>query len=125
MSIKVTDIAFVGYPVTELERARDFYERVLGLKCTLDHALEEDGKRWIEYDIGQSALAISNIWPPSGQSGPTAALEVDDLDGARETLQAEENVNVKSEVMESPGCRFFIIADPDGNDITIHQHKPH
>jgi hypothetical protein len=30
--MKVTEIAFTGYPVTNLKRARQFYEGVLGLK---------------------------------------------------------------------------------------------
>ena len=47
---------------------------------------------------------------------------MEDLDAALEKLKSEK-VDIKTEVMESPGCRFFIIADPDGNDLTIHQHK--
>ena len=82
--IGVKEIAFVGYPVTDIERARDFYGRILGLECTMDHAIDDEGLRWIEYDIGESALAISNAWPPSGQSGPSAALEVEDIDAAVE-----------------------------------------
>ena len=122
MSIDVTDIPFVAYPVTDLKRARDFYERIIGLKCTMDHELSDKGQRWIEYDIGHCALAISNVWEASGKSGVAAAFEVGDLDAALVKLQ-NEKVTIKSEVMESPGCRFFIISDPDGNDITIHQHK--
>ena len=121
MGIRITDIAFVGYPVSDLGRARDFYERILGLECTMDHPLEGD-QRWIEYDIGTGALAISNVWQPTGESGPTAAFEVEDFDGALESLRAE-GVTFKTDVMESPGCHFVIIADPDGNDITIHRHK--
>lgn len=120
--IGIKEIAFVGYPVTDLERARDFYERVLGLECTLDHPIDES-TRWIEYDVGASALAISNAWPPSGQSGPGAALEVEDIDAAVERLRSE-GVTFKTEVMASPSCRFVGIADPDGNDLTIHQHDP-
>jgi catechol 2,3-dioxygenase-like lactoylglutathione lyase family enzyme len=30
--MKVTDIAFTVYPVTDLKRARQFYETILGLK---------------------------------------------------------------------------------------------
>lgn len=123
MGIQVKDIAFVGYPVTDIDRAKDFYERVLGLNCTMDHAIHDGEGRWIEYEIGASALAISNLWPASGQSGPTAALEVSDLDETL-TILEKEGVEIKSEVMSSPSCRFFIIADPDGNDITIHQHNP-
>ena len=120
MSIGVKEIVFVGYPVTDLERARDFYERILGLNCTMDHPID-DKVRWIEYDVGTSTLAISNAWPPSGQSGPGAALEVDDIDAAVEKLRAE-GVTFKSEIMASPSCRFVGITDPDGNDLTIHQH---
>lgn len=120
MSIGVKEIVFVGYPVTDLERAKDFYGRVLGLECTMDHAVDEQ-LRWIEYDVGTCTLAISNAWPPSGRSGPGAALEVDDIEAAAETLRAE-GVTFRTEIMASPSCRFFGIADPDGNDITIHEH---
>jgi len=124
MSINVTNIPFVAYPATNLERSKDFYERIIGLRCTMDHPLPEDGKRWIEFDVGDSAIAISNIMPPSQGSGVGAALEVENLDVAFEKLKSE-NVDIKTDVMESPGCRFFIIADPDGNDLTVHQHKHH
>lgn len=122
MSIKVTEIPFIAYPATDLERAKDFYERIIGLPCTMDHPLPEEGQRWIEFDVGNTTIAISNIIPPAQGSGMGAALEVEDLDSAFETLKAEK-VEIKTEVMESPGCRFFVIADPDGNDLTIHQHK--
>ena len=122
--IGITEIAFVGYPVTDLGRARDFYERILGLEATLDEPIPTgDGHRWIEYDIGAGTLAISNAWPPSGQSGPSAALEVTDLDQALAHLEAE-GVTLKAEVMASPVCRFAQVEDPDGNDLTIHQRHP-
>lgn len=124
MSINVIDIPFVTYPVTDLARARDFYERIIGLECTMDHPLpDDDGKRWIEYDIGTSALAITNIVEPQGGGGVGVALEVGDIDLAKEKLEGE-NVEFRSEMLASPSCRFFVIADPDGNDITIHQHNP-
>lgn len=122
MSIQVKEIAFVAYPATDLERSKDFYERILGLPCTMDHPLPDPGQRWIEFDVGSSAIAISNIMPPSKGSGVGAALEVEDLDAAWEKLKLEQ-VDFKTEVIESPSCRFFLIADPDGNDLTIHQHK--
>ncbi len=122
MSINATEIPFVVYPATDLERSKDFYERIIGLQCTMDHPLPEEGKRWIEFDVGSCAIAISNMMPPSEGSGVGAALEVEDLDAALQKLKSE-NVDIKTDMMESPGCRFFIIADPDGNDLTIHQHK--
>ena len=122
MSINVTGIPFVVYPVTDLARARDFYGRIIGLQCTMDHALPEKGKYWIEFDVGSSTIAISNAIPPPIGSGVGAALEVKDLDGALETLKSEK-VDIRTGVMEPPDCRLVVTADPDGNDQTIHQHK--
>lgn len=124
--IGITEIAFVGYPVTDLERARDFYERILGLEISMDEAISTgEGHRWIEFEIGSAhTLAISNAWPPSGQGGPTAALEVNDLDVALAHLKAE-GVTIITDVMASPVCRFAVVKDPDGNDLTIHQRHPH
>jgi catechol 2,3-dioxygenase-like lactoylglutathione lyase family enzyme len=122
MGIKAKEIAFVGYPVTDLDRARDFYGRVLGLECIMDHPID-DRARWIEYAVGDDAIAISNVWTPSGQSGPSVAIEVEDIDAAVAHLKAE-GVAFRTEVLASPSCRFVCIADPDGNELTIHQHKP-
>ena len=123
MGIGVTEIAFVGYPVTDLDRARAFYQDVLGLTPAMDEAIPlREGVRWIEYETGAGTLAISNAWPPSGESGPSVALEVEDLDPAIETLR-ENGVTFKTETMVSPVCRMVVVADPDGNDLTIHQRK--
>ena len=121
MSIGAKDIAFVGYPVTDVPRARKFYEQTLGLKQTMMHEIQS-GQWWIEYSIGSGTLAISNTWPPSGQSGPSTALEVADIDAAHKHC-AENGVTIIFEIMDTPVCRFFGIKDPDGNDISIHQTK--
>ena len=81
--IKVTEIPFTGYPVTDLARARGFYENVLGLK-TADTWLHDNGTGWIEYDIGAGTLASTNgapEWKPSSD-GPGIALEVEDVEKA-------------------------------------------
>ncbi len=118
--IHITAIAFTGYPVTDLPRARAFYEQVLGLKSTV--VFEHDGKHWIEYDIGPATLAISNMsaaqWKPS-PDGPAVALEVADFDAAIAALSAAK-VKFIIEPMDSGVCRMAIIADPDGNSLCIH-----
>ncbi|MDR3229096.1 MAG: VOC family protein [Puniceicoccales bacterium] len=130
MSIRIKDIAFTAYPVTDVPRARAFYGQILGLKETMAHDLG-DGKWWIEYDIGAGTLAITNVTKPAtDHNGPNIALEVEDLDEALADLKSK-GVNFfppdpaapDSLVMDSPICRFFFIIDPDGNGINIHQHK--
>jgi predicted enzyme related to lactoylglutathione lyase len=120
--MKVTEIAFTGYPVTNMKRARQFYEEVLGLKATM--VFGDEKASWIEYDIGPSTLAISNFapdWKPS-PSGGSAALEVDDFQAATKQLKAS-GVVFHVEPMETPVCHMAVVADPDGNSITIHKRK--
>jgi predicted enzyme related to lactoylglutathione lyase len=119
--IKVQSLAFVGIPVTDMKRARAFYEEVLGLPVVE----EMMGGQWVEYDLGNNTLAIANVgpqWTPSDQ-GTGAALEVDDFDTAVKWLK-ERNVTFVVEAYESPCCRMAIIQDPDGNNIVIHKLKP-
>lgn len=122
--INVTEAAFIGYPVSDISRARAFYETLLGLKAgEFDHEIHGmPGKYWIEYDLGNVTLAISNTWEPSGQGGPSIALEVEDLDAAIATLKAA-GVTFVAERLESPFCCFSLITDPDGNAITLHKRK--
>lgn len=120
--IQVIDIAFTGYPVSDVKRARAFYEGVLNLKPAMAHEMQE-GCWWVEYEIGSNTLAISNAWPPSGQSGPSVALEVEDFPAAVEELQAA-GVKFSHGPVETPVCWLGVIADPDGNGITIHKRKP-
>ena len=54
--IKVNEIAFVCYPVTDKQRARDFYEGLLGLKQSSGTDFP-DGF-WIEYELGPA-----HTWP--------------------------------------------------------------
>ena len=42
MNMKIIEVAFVGYPVSDVDRARDSYGRVLGLTPgEFDQELEE------------------------------------------------------------------------------------
>jgi len=121
MSIEIKDIAFTGTPVTDMKRARAFYEGVLGL--VVSKKFEQETFCWIEYDIGpgKNTLAIANgnpDWKPSPQ-GTTLGLEVADFDAAIAHLRAS-NVTFSSGPFDSPVCRMAIIADPDGNSICIH-----
>ena len=122
--MEITEIAFTGYPVSDIKRAREFYEGVLGLSAgEVDHEVQgSPGKYWIEYDIGESTFAISNTWEPSGQSGPSIAFEVNDFESFVSHLK-KSNVNFIADRIDSPVCCFALITDPDGNAITIHKRR--
>ncbi|GJL66247.1 MAG: glyoxalase [Nitrospirales bacterium] len=124
MGLKVSEIAFTGYPVSDITRARDFYEGILGLSPgEIDGEIPGmPGKFWVEYEIGSQTLAISNAWEPSSQSGPSVALEVEDFQDAVDYLK-EHHVTIVAECIETPVCRMALIEDGDGNGITIHKRK--
>lgn len=120
--LRVTEIAFTGYPVTDMPRARAFYEGVLNLKTS--KVFDHEGKSWIEYDIGPSTLAISDMAPEwkASSDGPSVALEVANFDEAIAALRAA-SVKFQLEPTESPVCHLAIVLDPDGNSLAIHKRK--
>ena len=118
--MKIIDIAFVAFPVTDLQRAKRFYEGTLGLKQT--HVFGDEQTAWVEYDIGAGTLSIGNgapAWKPS-RDGGTVGLEVEDFDAAVSRLR-EDGVAFLREPFETPVCRMAAVLDPDGNAIIIHK----
>ena len=119
--MKIKSIGFVAIPVTDIKRARCFYEDVLGLKVSE----EMMGGKWIEYAAGDDMLAIANVgdqWRPSDQ-GTGAALEVEDFDDAIKRLK-DRHVRFAAEPFETPCCHMAVVQDPDGNKVIIHKLKP-
>ena len=119
--MKIKNIAFVGIPVTDMKRAREFYEDVLGLKM----ADEMMNGKWIEYQLGEGTLAIANVgeqWTPSDQ-GTGAAFEVENFDDAIKRLK-DRHVRFAAEPFETPVCHMAVVQDPDGNKLIIHKLKP-
>jgi predicted enzyme related to lactoylglutathione lyase len=119
MSVLVKEIAFVFHAVTDIKRAREFYEGLLGLKTGVQMEFSP-GQWWIEYDIAGQALAISNALP--GRPAAALALEVADLDAALVAVKAAGFAPVNDPVDFAP-CRMFQVRDGDGNEITLHQRK--
>ncbi len=119
--MKIKALAFVGIPVTDMKRAREFYEGVLGLKTS-----DEMGRgKWIEYAIGDDTLAIGSVgdqWKPSEQ-GTSVAIEMENFDEAIKGLR-DRHVRFAAEPFESPCCHMAVVQDPDGNKLIIHKLKP-
>jgi predicted enzyme related to lactoylglutathione lyase len=118
--IKVNEAAFFAYPVTDMTRARKFYEGLLGLKPTA----EPTTVPWIEYELGNATLGLGNYpgWTPS-RDGAMIAFEVDDFEESISELK-QAGVPVHYDSTETPICHFAIIRDPDDNAVMIHKRKP-
>lgn len=122
--IGLKELAFVGYPVTDFEKARRFYGGILGLKETLTY--DHEGELgWLEYDLAGQTLALakaSDQWKPNPNGGGVC-MEVEDLDAAMAYLRAN-SVKIALDIQDYPICRLALIADPDGNTLALHQRKP-
>jgi predicted enzyme related to lactoylglutathione lyase len=113
------NIAFFVYPVSDVKRARSFYEGILGLTETSNWQ-----DQWVEYDIGDGTLVITvaDAKHQAGARGAMVGLEVNDFDAALAHLK-EKSVPVSEGPFDSPVCRGCIIRDPDQNDIILHAKK--
>ncbi|MDI5963816.1 VOC family protein [Streptomyces sp. SL13] len=119
----------IGLNVTDLDRSRDFYQRVFGLTA---HGEGEDGdRRWTFLADGSGAVAVT-LWQQSAGSFATGtpglhhlAFSVDSLAevrAAQETLRAlgvelvHGGVVGHADGLESGGIFF---TDPDGIRLEI------
>ena len=119
--LRVTEIAFSCYPVTDMARARKFYEGVLGLKPTMLHGNPGE-MQWTEYELGNGTLSLgcgAPDWKPTA-TGCSVGLEVEDFAAAITHLKAN-GVKFKMEPFPTPVCQMAMISDPDGNTICIHK----
>lgn len=120
--LKVTEIAFSCYAVTDMARARKFYEDVLGLKPTT--VVNAGEQQWTEYEFGPYALSLGcapGMFRPS-PDGCSVALEVENFDDAVAQLK-KHDVKFRIEPIDCPACRMAMIFDPDGNTLCIHKRK--
>lgn len=111
-------VAFTMFPVADFQRARAFYEEVLGLS----RGLAADNGMWTEYDLpGGGCVALFCHPEFAGKpGGASIAFEVADLDGLNQRLQAA-GVTYRGDVVHGPSCRMSNIVDSEGNGIILHQ----
>ena len=114
-------LELVSVPVSDVDRARDFYADKVGFHLDTDQRVDED-LRFIQLTPPGSAcsIAIGSGFldvPPGSTQG--LQLVVEDADAARQEL-ADRGVEV-SEVEDFPWGRFVFFSDPDGNRWSVQQ----
>ena len=111
----------VPVPVTDVQRARDFYVDRLGFTSDFD-AEVSPGERLVQVTPPGSACSVFlgrgiTGMAPGSQRG--LMMVVEDADAARTEL-ASRGVE-DSEVDEQPWGRFVHLSDPDGNTWSLQQ----
>jgi predicted enzyme related to lactoylglutathione lyase len=115
-------VAFTMYPVIDMNRARNFYEKILKLKPGLT---SPDGG-WVEYDLpGGGCFAITTLAEgvkPSADFGGSVAFEVENLEDLVKQLKAD-GVKFKVDIFPTHVCKIAVMLDSEGNAVTLHKLK--
>jgi catechol 2,3-dioxygenase-like lactoylglutathione lyase family enzyme len=113
-------LELVGVPVTDVDRAKDFYVQV-GFVLDHDHTVSEE-VRFVQMTPPGSACSIAfglGLTTMAPGSLDNLQMVVADADAIRAEL-SERGVEV-SEVDDQPWGRFVYLSDPDGNRWSLQQ----
>lgn len=115
----ITGMRTVGIPVTDQDRALDFYVGTLGLDKRLDQPVPRLGGRWIEVAVPGSTTTIALV--PGGTTGVETGIRLTTTDAAALHGELRERgVEVGELLRWGEGVPpMFAVHDPDGNRIEI------
>ena len=118
---RITRVATAGIPVSDQERALDFYVGTLGFEKVLDGPFG-DGGRWIEVAPTGATTTVALIATSEPQTRSVdAALRYATKDaGADHARFKELGCDVDADVMRWEGVPpMFTLRDPDGNILVL------
>ena len=109
---------FISVPVTDMERAKQFYGDTLGLEQVSDGGFPE-------YQLGENiSLYLLNMEAIGRQfTGPHTAhvaIRVPDVADTRRELEAR-GVEFEGETLDTSVCHMAFFRDPDGNALMLHR----
>jgi len=115
----ITQVGTIGVPVTDQDRALEFYLEKLGFEKRID-APYGKGERWVEVAPPRSATTIALVRAREGD--PTGIdtrvrFATKDAEADHAALRAR-GVDADAEIMRYP-VPMFVFRDPDGNRLII------
>ncbi len=123
-SMQITKVGTVGVPVSDQDRALDFYVGMLGFEKRLDAPFGQ-GLRWIE--VAPAGAVTTIALAPSPDGSPIGVdtgirLHTPDAEADHASL-LDRGVDVDAEIMRWAGVPpMFTLRDPDGNTLVIVQN---
>jgi catechol 2,3-dioxygenase-like lactoylglutathione lyase family enzyme len=117
-------LELVAVPVSDVDRAKDFYVNQAGFNLDHDHTVNEQ-IRFVQLTPPGSACSIAiGQGVSDAEPGSVKGLQlvVADIEAARRDLR-ERGLDA-GEVQDFPWGRFLFFADPDGNAWSVQQIPP-
>ena len=118
--MSISQVQLFSLPVTDQDRARDFYVDTLGFELIADTPMGPD-QRWVQVRPPGSGTSITLVtWFPTMPAGSVkgTVLETSDLDGDVTALRSR-GVVIDAGIQEAPWGRFVTFDDPDGNGLIL------
>ena len=125
-------ISLVSVPVTDQDKAKDFYTGMLGFTVKFDVVMDAataggagEGARWVMLTPpgGGADITLVNWFADSMPPGSAKlALACENADDAYAELTGR-GVQPNNQVEDAPWGRWFGVDDPDGNNWLITQER--
>jgi predicted enzyme related to lactoylglutathione lyase len=119
--VTATHVLLLSVPVSDQDRARDFYVDVLGLDLLRDEAMGPS-MRWVQVAPRGAQTSLTLVtWFESMPAGSLTGLvlETDDLEGDAARLTQRGVALVNDGIQDAPWGRYVQFADPDGNGLIL------
>ena len=111
----------VSMPVADLDRAIDWYTKVLGFE--LDYRMDELGWCELKSSVDRVTVGLSVVETPN-PGGATPTFGVSDIEAAKSALEAH-NVRIDGDVITIENMvRLLSFYDIDGNALMFYQEEP-
>jgi catechol 2,3-dioxygenase-like lactoylglutathione lyase family enzyme len=114
-------LELVAVPVSDVDRAKDFYTDKVGFNVDHDHTVSDE-IRFVQLTPPGSACSIAfgkgitEVAPGSAQG---LQMVVDDIEAARAELN-DRGIET-GDIQDFPWGRFVFFSDPDGNGWAVQQ----
>ncbi|HXY91851.1 MAG TPA: VOC family protein [Acidimicrobiia bacterium] len=121
---RITQVGTVGVPVSDQDRALEFFVDLLGFERRLDVPFG-DGLRWIEVAPAGAVTTIALVPSPGGHGATDTGIRLTtaDADADHARLRAR-GVDVDPEVLRWEGVPpMFSFRDPDGNTLYVVEQR--
>jgi predicted enzyme related to lactoylglutathione lyase len=120
--IKIKAVRTVAVPVTNHDRALEFYLEKLGFEKRLDASFGQ-GQRWVEVAPSGSWTTIALAPPGRAEftGGHDTGIRLSSADAASDHARLQASgVDVDADVLRIPGVPpMFSFRDPDGNQLYV------
>jgi predicted enzyme related to lactoylglutathione lyase len=114
----ISGVDFVALPTHDVRASVEFYGETLGLR----RSAYIPERNYAEFETGNLTLSIIDAEKMGLQHNPLRheiALHVEDVQAARETLEAR-GVAFKGDTFDTGVCHMAFFDDPQGNALMLH-----